>query len=689
MKGTIKDTWRARPFPVLPLLAALLLSGILACDGAVPAREDNPTPRPASQEDSAPGPQAANTKDEATPEPRATATPDQPTPAASTVPTPTLVNTASPVLTEGPPSLAHRSDAGVSPTFTTVAVGFHSNCGIRPDGSVYCWGRNVGTVGGAEGFRNVLVAPPPGSFKSMALSVVISCGIRPDDSLYCNTWGGNFTLSGPFKSVRIADVYPFGTFCALRMDGTVMCQDIGTDDAAVSVEVPEVRFREVPAIRGRSYKGQALEGFACGVEAEGGYLNCWGPSSHPPEEAFGIEFLSVTVGDEHACALRADGIPLCWTWSGRADVEEELLTTPPEGSAFAAVEAGANFTCGLEESGNISCWGVTNLDVPPGSFSSLSVNAQAYHACGLRSDGAPVCFGNDTYGVATAPGGSFASVDAGDTMLCGLRAGGGAYCIGEPRTHNRNLDASKLELPEGSYSHVSSHSVADGAAPVCGIAGGAVVCENGLNVYGEPNESYEWEIPAGSFTSVGVGSLFGAPFACGLATGGAAVCWGAAGFAEDADVIKKVPSGPFTSLSVGAFHVCGLGGGSITCWGRQDSQGRLPPSGSFSAVSVGSHLTCALKSEDHSLVCWGGDSGRASAALPEGAFDAVSVGVNHACGLRPSGAAECWAWGSLAEHDLGQADPPGGTFTNIAAGNDFTCGIRPDTSLVCWGWMVR
>ena len=379
---------------------------------------------------------------------------------------------------------------------------------------------------------------------------------------------------------------------------------------------------------------------------------------------------------------------------------KELLTTPPAGKTFTALEAGYDFTCGLETGGGVSCWGmgVGQLDAPVGFFTTLSVNPNGFHACALRSDAAPVCWGNDTYGVASAPGGSFASVDAGDTMACGLRTDGTPYCIGEPRSHTGSNTAgvvgarveSELRLSDGSYTYVSSHPLYGHGAPVCGVGtGGAVVCEAGKDIYGKPNQMdgrYEWDIPAGSFTAVGVGDQF----ACGLKTGGAIACWGTRRMEGELDAVAEVPSGSFTSLSVGVHHACGLAtDGSITCWGSRDTQGRPPPKGSFTAVSVGSSLTCALKSEDGSLVCWGGQSGTEGAAPPEGDFTAVSVGMWHACGLRPGGVAECWIWETQPGHGLGQAAPPSGVFTSVSAGNSFTCGIRPDTSLVCWGWMVR
>src|SRR5690606_34493718 len=57
----------------------------------------------------------------------------------------------------------------------------------------------------------------------------------------------------------------------------------------------------------------------------------------------------------------------------------------------------------------------------------------------------------------------------------------------------------------------------------------------------------------------------------------------------------------------------------------------------FSSVSAGlsTKVVCALRSDDSTAVCWGGDNSGAASSTPAGvAFTQLSVGQQHVCGIR-------------------------------------------------------
>ena len=58
------------------------------------------------------------------------------------------------------------------------------------------------------------------------------------------------------------------------------------------------------------------------------------------------------------------------------------------------------------------------------------MSAGAEHTCGVRADGSVECWGDDDYGRATPPGGSFASVSAGGYHTCGVKIDGSVQCWG-------------------------------------------------------------------------------------------------------------------------------------------------------------------------------------------------------------------------------------------------------------------
>ena len=134
--------------------------------------------------------------------------------------------------------------------------------------------------------------------------------------------------------------------------------------------------------------------------------------------------------------------------------------------------------------------------------------------------------------------------------------------------------------------------------------------------------------------------------------------------------------GPFTSVSAGNFHSCGLkSDGSVVCWGSDVFHAATPPEGSFASVSAGSGFTCGLKT-DGSVACWG----VYAHTPPEGSFASVSAGDAHACGLTIDGSIQCWG-----EDWAGQATPPEGEFASVSPGWNHTCGLKADDAIVCWG----
>ena len=66
------------------------------------------------------------------------------------------------------------------------------------------------------------------------------------------------------------------------------------------------------------------------------------------------------------------------------------------------------------------------------------------------------------------------------------------------------------------------------------------------------------------------------------------------------------PKRGYIDVSYGSDHACALHeDGSIACWGSNQHGKASPPSGDFKSVSSGEHGTCALRSDDGKIVCWG------------------------------------------------------------------------------------
>jgi alpha-tubulin suppressor-like RCC1 family protein len=344
----------------------------------------------------------------------------------------------------------------------------------------------------------------------------------------------------------------------------------------------------------------------------------------------GLVFISVTAGTIHSCGVTTAGSAYCWGNNDVGELGNGNLTTVQMtpvavggGLQFAALSAGQEFTCGVTLAGAAYCWGANNL----GQLGNGTVDQTV----------APLPHPSPT---AVAGGLSFASVSAGTGHVCGITTAGAAFCWGEN---------SQGGLGDGQFGGIASSPVA---------------------VLGGP-----------SFAAISAGELL----SCGIATVGAAYCWGGNGDGElgdgdavlgrggQASPVSVVGGLTFTALSTGFSHTCGVTlPGAAYCWGRGGNGERGDGTFGFpvnSPVAVVGGLT----------------------------FAGVSAsGLAHTCGVASTGAAYCWGYdgnGQLGDGApaLGQSSPVavvgGLTFAAVstAAGGEHTCGVTTTGVAYCWG----
>ena len=193
-------------------------------------------------------------------------------------------------------------------------------CAITIGGYVRCWGHDFDTPINSPS-RNV------GTFRSVSVHGSDACGVRADNSLHCwhFSFGGSVAdaPNGKFQSVSLGFVHA----CGVRDDGRVVCW--GSE-----------RYGEASPPRGK-FKSVSAGGFhTCGVRIDD-TLACWGANvgAYNP----GLKIGSGTDYEIHY---------------GQAD--------PPEGE-FVSVSAGRLHTCALDRNGAVVCWGA-NYDNEGGSY---------------------------------------------------------------------------------------------------------------------------------------------------------------------------------------------------------------------------------------------------------------------------------------------------------------------------------
>jgi hypothetical protein len=103
-------------------------------------------------------------------------------------------------------------------------------------------------------------------------------------------------------------------------------------------------------------------------------------------------YVNVSVGWTHGCAIKKDGSVTCW-----GDDTYGQVSGQPANTKFVQVKAGKYFTVGLKENGEISVWGRDNhgqiSNKPSGKF--VKIDTSADHAVAIGFDGYPVSWGKN------------------------------------------------------------------------------------------------------------------------------------------------------------------------------------------------------------------------------------------------------------------------------------------------------
>jgi alpha-tubulin suppressor-like RCC1 family protein len=375
-------------------------------------------------------------------------------------------------------------------------------------------------------------------------------------------------------------------------------------------------------------------------------------------------FVRVSAGVGHTCAIDAAGAAWCWgnndygqlgdgTTTGR---QTPVAVVAPSGAAssptFVDISAGEDHTCARTSTGSAWCWGM-DADGQLGDGPTSAEHCHGPYPCSTR----PVAVLPPAGGSAAL---AFIDIDAGRYFTCGVASAGAGYCWGFGGDGQLGVLAGNPSFPlavappDGSTTPLKFVDIDAGRLHSCAVAvGGGAWCW-GRNVAGQVGNGSSSFDPASTDTPVAVvppsGSTTPVIFAnvsaardgsCGLASNGAAWCWGPGGLGE---------------LGNGATAPDDCGG---PCSTRP-----VAVSGShvFSIVSNGSNTSCGLTTSGEAW-CWGyGSGGRLGngsstnsnvpVAVSGGIrFVQLDAGGNHACAVTADGA--IWCWGENADGQLG------------------------------------
>ena len=379
-------------------------------------------------------------------------------PAIATVDTAGLVRGSSPgethVVAESEgvrDSAAVTVTAGPPPViFASLTAGFDHTCGLKTDGSAYCWGSNES---GQLGISSMTQSSTPVAvsggltFIRLVAGGEHTCGLTAAGAAYC--WGrgddgqlGNGVFANRSLPVPVSGNLTFSALgsgayhtCGVTAVGAAYCWgwnwfgQLGNGETFTSSPAPRL-------VSGNLHFVSIAAGFGwhtCGIIDTGaGY--CWGhndnyavgvglPSTPTPQAVSGgILFTHIATGVFHSCALNNAAAVYCWGdnhWSqlgdgtGFPDVPDRPTPGPVTGgSNMSVLTAGGGHNCMVSVAGAASCWGrneagqigdgsLTERSTPvpvSGGLTFAVLAGGGAHTCGLTTAGATYCWGSNASG---------------------------------------------------------------------------------------------------------------------------------------------------------------------------------------------------------------------------------------------------------------------------------------------------
>lgn len=390
-----------------------------------------------------------------------------------------------------PQAVRSPQPVGEAGDWAQVAAEYRDTCGIRQDGSLWCWGRNTtGQLGDGT-----------------------------------TEWRGTPTRVG--DATDWAAVEPGDHFtCARRRDGSVACWGShengvpGRGDAITNRTPTPIDLAPEGGAAPRLVELSIGDGHLCGLD-DAGAAWCWGKpgvlgdgedewSPRPRRvDVSGIQpaprFVALATGTHHTCALADDGRILCWGREDRGQLgdggglDERLRPVPIDLSgvtgarAFEALSASTYHTCAIARDGRPYCWGANDEGQlgtgdradrrapTPVDTSALPPDARLRriecgyaHTCALDEAGRAWCWGENGMGPLGAPavrdrslvpvavdgtgrgagtgasGGAdvrFRQISAGVGHTCGVTTEGRLLCWGRGDDGQLGLGAGPADAP--------------------------------------------------------------------------------------------------------------------------------------------------------------------------------------------------------------------------------------------------
>jgi hypothetical protein len=284
------------------------------------------------------------------------------------------------------------------------------------------------------------------------------------------------------------------------------------------------------------------------------------------------DWLRVSTGERHTCALRAPGVLYCFGDNdlgqlGSGDTATRLtpraIDTP---LPLRDIACGGMNCCAIDEDGGLSCWG-DNLEGKAGQDDPY---------------GSP----DVTRPLAVEPGARFRSVALGQGHVCAIRESGALACWGRNTSGELGIGPEPIQTraPRQVGDARDYEAVAASQHHTCAVrSDGGLWCwgHNGHYELGTPEFDVALSTPQRMNSAVAFRDVAAGWFhTCALARDGRLYCWGRAiegqlGLARIEPLLEPnrvaMPE-RWRSVTAGRFHTCGTDeSGAVLCWGENAS----------------------------------------------------------------------------------------------------------------------
>ena len=587
-------------------------------------------------------------------------------------------------------------------SWMSVSTALDHSCGIRLDGTLWCWGRNdVGQLGHATTDLEDDTPTQVGAATWTQISAgdEVTCGLQGDGSLWC--WGHNQVgqvgtgdkaaviatptqVAGTWSAVSVG----FDHVCAIQSDGAIACWGEDNQGQCGDSNLGAVNFQPVGVETGGGRPGAYVAvsagfEFTCGLATDQTAW-CWGqaqqgevgvPSTNnavaPVQAGSAADtYTAISTGLDHTCALRPDHHIRCWGGNEAGQLGDDTTTGGPTPVAvgqdlatWASVTASGAHTCAIDTAGALWCWGANLHDE-------------------LAADTGAETFKSSPNAV-SAPGTTWTAAIAGHLDTCAIDAQHQLWCAGLDGGALGEAGGGTRKRPVKVGSNVMKFALGGDSSnftgTACAIDPQAHLSCWGYNGEGTVGDGTQLDrqvaVPLPmtmTWNAISVGN-----HACAIDASGALWCWG------------NNSNGQVGSGNAGNFDLAPVAILAGTTWG---------------AVGVGAD-SCAVHIPDGSASCWGannaGQAGNPNTGTdvttptPIDSMDQwsfVGAGDTHACGLSSEGVA---CWGDCSEGQCGSAVSgsfaptlvalPPGPYDTLAIGGRHNCAGLAGSAFYCWG----